>query len=308
MSKRNPNKIKEGSSVATFLIHALLVLLALICIYPIWYTFIISLSTPLTARTLDVFLLPDTIYLGSYEQILSDTQVWYGYGNTILYASTCCVGMLVTCAMTAYPLTSPLLVGKRIMVFFILIPMYFGGGLIPTFLWMNKLGLYDSRWAIILPGIVSMWYIVLVRTFFASIPEELRESARIDGANNYQILFNVYVPTSKPIMAVIAIYTIVAQWNSYFAAMVYLTTQSKQPLQLYLRRMLILQQQAAQAADGSSGQGGTSEGAEEAMKMALSADQLKYTIIVVSTLPMLIVYPFLQKYFVKGVMVGSLKG
>lgn len=308
MSKRNPNKIKEGSSVATFLIHALLVLLALICIYPIWYTFIISLSTPLTARTLDVFLLPDTIYLGSYEQILSDTQVWYGYGNTILYAATCCVGMLVTCAMTAYPLTSPLLVGKRIMVFFILIPMYFGGGLIPTFLWMNKLGLYDSRWAIILPGIVSMWYIILVRTFFASIPEELRESARIDGANNYQILFNVYVPTSKPIMAVIAIYTIVAQWNSYFAAMVYLTTQSKQPLQLYLRRMLILQQQAAQAADGSSGQGGTSEGAEEAMKMALSADQLKYTIIVVSTLPMLIVYPFLQKYFVKGVMVGSLKG
>ena len=308
MSKRNPNKIKEGSSIATFLIHALLVLLALICIYPIWYTFIISLSTPLTARTLDVFLLPDTIYLGSYEQILSDTQVWYGYANTILYASTCCVGMLVTCAMTAYPLTSPLLVGKRIMVFFILIPMYFGGGLIPTFLWMNKLGLYDSRWAIILPGIVSMWYIVLVRTFFASIPEELRESARIDGANNYQILFNVYVPTSKPIMAVIAIYTIVAQWNSYFAAMVYLTTQNKQPLQLYLRRMLILQQQAAAAADGSSGQGGTSEGAEEAMKMALSADQLKYTIIVVSTLPMLIVYPFLQKYFVKGVMVGSLKG
>ena len=308
MSKRNPNKIKEGSSVATFLVHVLLVILALICIYPIWYTFIISLSSPIVARTLDVFLLPDTIYLGSYEQTLADPLVWSGYANTILYAGSCCVGMLVTCAMTAYPLTSPLLVGKRIMVFFILIPMYFGGGLIPTFLWMNKLGLYDSRWAIILPGIVSMWYIVLVRTFFASIPEELRESARIDGANNYQILFNVYVPTSKPIMAVIAIYTIVAQWNSYFAAMVYLTTQSKQPLQLYLRRMLILQQQAAQAADGSSGQGGTSEGAEEAMKMALSADQLKYTIIVVSTLPMLIVYPFLQKYFVKGVMVGSLKG
>ena len=308
MSKRNPNKIKEGSSVATFLVHVLLVILALICIYPIWYTFIISLSSPIVARTLDVFLLPDTIYLGSYEQTLADPLVWSGYANTILYAASCCVGMLVTCAMTAYPLTSPLLVGKKIMVWFILIPMYFGGGLIPTFLWMNKLGLYDTRWAIILPGMVSMWYIILVRTFFASIPEELRESARIDGANNYQILFNVYVPTSKPIMAVIAIYTIVAQWNSYFAAMVYLTTQNKQPLQLYLRRMLILQQQAAQAADGSSGQGGTSEGAEEAMKMALSADQLKYTIIVVSTLPMLIVYPFLQKYFVKGVMVGSLKG
>lgn len=308
MSKRNPNKIKEGSPIATFLVHLILILLALICIYPIWYTFIISLSSPLTARTLDVFILPDMLYFGSYKQVLSDSQVWVGYGNTILYAATCCIGMLVTCAMTAYPLTSPLLVGKRIMVFFILIPMYFGGGLIPTFLWMNKLGLYDTRWAIILPGIVSMWYIILVRTFFASIPEELRESARIDGANNYQILFNVYVPTSKPIMAVIAIYTIVAQWNSYFAAMIYLTTTSKQPLQLYLRRKLVLMEKASAQMDGSSGQGGTSEGAEAALQMALSADQLRYTIIVVSTLPMLIVYPFLQKYFVKGVMVGSLKG
>ena len=308
MAKRNPNKIKEGSSVATFLIHVILVLLALICIYPVWYTFIISLSTPLTARTLNVFLLPDAFYLGSYEQILSDSQVWTGYGNTILYAGVCCVGMLVTCAMTAYPLTSPLLVGKRIMVFFILIPMYFGGGMIPTFLWLSKLGLYDTRWVIIIPGIVSMWYIVLVRTFFASIPEELRESARIDGANNYQILFNVYVPTSKPIMAVIAIYTIVAQWNSYFAAMIYLPTPSKQPLQLYLRRMLILMQNAAAAANSEGGGGTTASDAEAAMQMALSADQMKYTMIVVSTLPMLIVYPFLQKYFVKGVMVGSLKG
>jgi putative aldouronate transport system permease protein len=173
---------------------------------------------------------------------------------------------------------------------------------------MNKLGLYDTRWSIILPGMVSMWYIILVRTFFASIPEELRESARIDGANNYQILFNVYVPTSKPIMAVIAIYTIVAQWNSYFAAMIYLPTESKQPLQLYLRRLLILMQNAAEAANSEGGGGTTASDAEAAMQMALSADQLKYTIIVVSTLPMLIVYPFLQKYFVKGVMVGSLKG
>lgn len=308
MSKRNPNKIKEGSSIATFLVHVLLIVLALICIYPIWYTFIISLSSPIVARTLDVFLLPDTIYLGSYEQTLADPLVWSGYANTILYAFSCCAGMLVTCAMTAYPLTSPLLIGKKIMVWFILIPMYFGGGLIPTFLWMNKLGLYDTRWAIILPGIVSMWYIILVRTFFASIPEELRESARIDGANNYQILFNVYVPTSKPIMAVIAIYTIVAQWNSYFAAMIYLPTESKQPLQLYLRRLLILMQNAAEAANSEGGGGTTASDAEAAMQMALSADQLKYTIIVVSTLPMLIIYPFLQKYFVKGVMVGSLKG
>ena len=306
MSKRNPNKIKEGSSVATFLVHAILVLLALICIYPIWYVIIISVSQPLAARTLDVFLLPKGLYFGSYQQLLEDELVWMGYGNTIIYAFTCTVGMLVTCAMAAYPLTSPLLVGKRIMVFFILIPMYFAGGLIPQYILMSKLHLINTRWVIIIPGIVSMWYIVLVRTFFASIPEELRESARIDGANNFQILFHVYVPTSKPIMAVIAIYTMVAQWNSWYAASIYLQDQSLQPLQLYLRRLLILQQNAAQS--NSNGQGGTSESADEAMKMALSADQLKYTMIVVATLPIMLVYPFLQKYFVKGVMVGSLKG
>lgn len=306
MSKRNPNKIKEGSSVATFLVHAILVLLALICIYPIWYVIIISVSQPLAARTLDVFLLPKGLYFGSYQQLLKDELVWMGYGNTIIYAFTCTVGMLVTCAMAAYPLTSPLLVGKRIMVFFILIPMYFAGGLIPQYILMSKLHLINTRWVIIIPGIVSMWYIVLVRTFFASIPEELRESARIDGANNFQILFHVYVPTSKPIMAVIAIYTMVAQWNSWYAASIYLQDQSLQPLQLYLRRLLILQQNAAQS--NSNGQGGTSESADEAMKMALSADQLKYTMIVVATLPIMLVYPFLQKYFVKGVMVGSLKG
>lgn len=307
MSKHNPNKIKEGSSIATFLIHAILILLALICIYPVWYVIIISVSEPLAARTLDVFLLPKGLYFGSYSQLIKDELVWMGYGNTIIYAFVCTVGMLVTCAMAAYPLTSPYLVGKRIMVFFILIPMYFSGGLIPQFILMTKLGMYDTRWAIIFPGIVSMWYIVLVRTFFASIPEELREAARIDGANNYQILMNVYVPTSKPIMAVIAIYTLVAQWNSWYAASIYLPSQSRQPLQLYLRRLLILQQTAAQSGANGS-QGGTSESAEEAMKMALSADQLKYTMIVVATLPIMMVYPFLQKYFVKGVMVGSLKG
>ena len=185
--------------------------------------------------------------------------------------------------------------------------MYFVGGLVPQFILYSQLGLYNTRWAIILPGCVSMWYIILIRTFFASIPEELREAARIDGANNYQILLNVYVPTSKPIMAVIAIYTLVAQWNSWYAASIYLTDEHLQPLQLYLRRMLILQNNAAGTATGGQG-GATSDSTEAAMLMQLSAEQLKYTMIVVATLPIMLVYPFMQKYFVKGVMVGSLKG
>lgn len=306
MSKRNPNKIKNGSPVATVIIYIILMLLALLCIYPMWYVIIISFSRPIAARTLDVYLLPKGFYTGSYAQLLKDNQMWICYGNTLIYAGSCCLGMLLTCSMAAYPLTSRMLVGRKIIVFFILIPMYFSAGLIPAFIWMTKLGLYNTRWAIIFPGIVSMWYIILVRTYFATIPEEMRESARIDGANNFQILFRIYVPTSKPILAVIAIYTIVAQWNSWYAASIYLIDENLQPLQLYLRRVLILAQNAAQSQQQGGGQ--TSDMDEALEQQLLSADQLKYTMIVVATVPILCIYPFLQKYFVKGVMVGSLKG
>lgn len=303
MSKRNPNRIKEGSPIVTAGIHIVLALLALICIYPMWYTIIISVSEPIAARTLNVFLIPKGLYFGSYGQLMARAQMWQNYGNTVIYAVTCTIGMLIVCSCAAYPLTSPYLAGRRILVFFILIPMYFSGGLIPTYLLLQKLGMYNTRWAIIFPGVVSMWYIILIRTFFASIPEELRESARIDGANNYQILLHVYVPTSKPIMAVIAIYTMVAQWNSWYAASIYLTDTSLQPVQLYMRRMLILQEQNLMKT-----QGVTSDQSEAQMLMELSVEQLKYTMIVIATLPIMMVYPFLQKYFVKGVMVGSLKG
>lgn len=306
MAQKNPNKIKNGSPVATVIIYFILILLAFICIYPLWYVAVISVSTPITAVKMDAYFLPKGFYTGSYAKLFKDVKFWVTYGNTIIYATTCCVGMLITCAMCAYPLTSPLLKGKRLIVFFILIPMYFSGGLIPQYIWMSKLGMYNTRWAIIFPGIVSMWYIILTRTYFATIPEELRESARIDGANNYQILWNVYVPTSKPIMAVIAIYTIVAQWNSWYAASIYLAKQELQPVQLYLRRILILQQQMSN--EQNANKGGTGESQEEAMQMMLAADQTKYTMIVVSSLPILVIYPFFQRYFVKGVMVGSLKG
>lgn len=306
MSKKNPNHIKNGSPVATAIIYFILFLLAFVCVYPMYYVILISISEPIAAQTLDVYVVPKGLYWGSYYDVLKEPKLWICYGNTVIYAGVCCLGMLITCAMAAYPLTSPYLVGKSVMVIFLLIPMYFGGGLIPQYILMSKLGMYNTRWAIIFPGIVSMWYIILVRTYFATIPEDLRESARIDGANNFQILWNVYVPTSKPIMAVIAIYTIVAQWNSWYAASIYLTKENLQPLQLYLRRLLILQQNLSNMQQ--NGQGGTSDSQELAQKMLLSADQLKYTMIVVSTLPVMVVYPFMQKYFVKGVMVGSLKG
>ena len=179
--------------------------------------------------------------------------------------------------------------------------MYFGGGLIPSFILMTKLGLYNNIWAIIIPASFSIWYIILTRTYFASIPEELREAAKIDGANNYQCLFRVYIPNAKSILAVIAIYTLVARWNSWYDAMIYIPEQAKQPLQLYLRRILV-----EQTVDLSLSL--SMAEMEERVLRQMSNDQLKYAMIIFTTLPIIFAYPFLQRYFVKGVMVGSLKG
>lgn len=166
---------------------------------------------------------------------------------------------------------------------------------------MTKLHLYDNIWALIIPASFSIWYIILTRTYFASIPEEMREAARIDGANNYQCLFRIYLPNAKPILAVIAIYTLVARWNSWYDALIYIPNQSLQPLQLYLRRILV-----DNTVDLAASL--TAEDMEALALKRLSNDQMKYAMIIFTTLPIIFAYPFLQKYFVKGVMVGSLKG
>ena len=200
----------------------------------------------------------------------------------------------------AYPLTYKRLMGRKFVNMFLLIPMYFGGGMIPTFLLINKLGLYDNPLSQILPVCFSIWNIILVKAFFSSIPESLREAAKIDGANVYQILIKVYLPLSKPILAVIAVYTIVGVWNSWFNAMVYLPHPQWQPLQLYLRRVLIENtKQITEVLSPSA--------AQELARKQMSNAQLKYAMIIFTTLPVLFTYPFFQKYFVKGVMLGSLK-
>ena len=209
---------------------------------------------------------------------------------------------LTTSVLAAYPLTVPKLYGRRFVTMYLLIPMYVSGGIIPEFILMTKLGLYNSPLALILPGSYAIWYIILVRSYFRTIPESLRESAKIDGANSFRILWNVFLPTSKPILAVIALYTIIGVWNSWYHASIYITDRSWQPLQLYLRRILV--EQTEQLAN-------TAFTDADALRMAqeqqISNNQLKYTIIIVSSLPMLIAYPFFQNYFVKGVMLGSLK-
>lgn len=202
--KRN-NKIREGSRLADAIIYIIATIVAFITLYPLYYVLILSLSKPEAAATMRVYWFPKGFYLGGYERIFSDTRLWMSYRNTILYAAVQAVGMLFTCCTFAYTLSVKKLKGRGLINAFILIPMYFSGGIIPQFLLMLDLGLYNTPWALILPGCYSIWYIILVKSYFSSIPETLREAARIDGANHYRTLWSIYLPISKPILAVIAL-------------------------------------------------------------------------------------------------------
>ena len=186
--KVNKNsRIHEGSLAGDIVIYAIVILLCLVCLYPMYFVLVTSLSDPAYAQQMTTYLWPKSqtgVYLGAYKRLFSDTTMWGAYKNTIVYTLLPTVLMIVTCALCAYPLTSPKLIGRKVCNIFLLIPMYFGGGLIPTFLLMTKLHLYDNMWAVIVPASFSIWYIILTRTYFASIPEELREAAKIDGANN----------------------------------------------------------------------------------------------------------------------------
>lgn len=295
------NHIREGSKIADVIIYIVAALFALISLYPLYYVLILSLSSPENAITMQVFGWPKGFYLDGYRRILTDTKLWIAYRNTIGYALAQMILMLIICSMAAYTLSSKHLKGRKFLNFFLLIPMYFSGGIIPLFLLVLRLGIYDTPWALILPGSFNIWYIILIKSYFSTIPESLREAAQIDGANSYRILLDVYLPTSKPILAVVALYTIINVWNGWYRAAIFLASSNLQPLQLYLRKVLI-----EQSVDLSQ-EFLTAEELLQDQKERLSNNQLKYTVIIISSLPMLIAYPYFQKFFVKGVMMGSLK-
>ena len=296
-----PSRIKTGSPVYDFFVVFITGLLCFITLYPMYYVIILSISTPETVVLKDVYFWPKGFYLGSYQIIMNDARMWNAYFYTVLYVTAGTFFMLITSVCMAYPLTVRNLAGRRFVVLFMLVPMYFGGGLIPTYLLMTKLGLYNNIWAIIIPSSFGIWNMILTRTYFNTLPDSLRESAYIDGAGHFQILLRLYVPLSKPILAVVAIYTIVGIWNSWFSAMVYLPNPEIQPLQMYLRRVLV-----QQVVDLT--QIATMEDMEVNLIRQRNAMQLRYSMIVFTTLPVLLTYPFFQKHFVKGVMLGSLKG
>lgn len=276
-----------------------------ITIYPMWYVIIMSISDPVVAAGSGVKFWPSGFYLGSYQVILRKADFWLSVRNSVLYVLCGLALMLTTTLLVAYPLTRPNLKGRRACVIFLLIPMYFSGGMIPSFILITKLGLYNTPWATILPGAYGIWNIVLCKTYLQSIPPELAEAAYIDGAGNMQALMKIYLPLSKPVLAVISIYTVVGIWNSWFGAKLYQPNPALHPVQLYLQKVLVEQSMDMSKALGKNM---TMEMLEALNAKALSARQLKYSMIVVVTLPIIMVYPMFQKHFVKGVMLGSLKG
>ena len=297
---RKKHGIPHGSRLVDVLIVIAVAVICLFTLYPMYYIFIMSISKPQDVLAMNVSFWPTGFELQAYKKIFTDSDMWRAYGNSILYTVSTTVLVIITSVMGAYPLSVPELRGRKYVVAFVLLPMYFGGGLIPTFLLMSKLNLYNNIFAIIVPASFNIWYIILTRTYFMGLPRDIRESAFIDGASNFTVLRRIYLPLAKPILAVVSIYSIVTMWNNWFAAQVYLPDKSLHPLQLYLKRVLV-----AQTVDLTKL---NSADIENAMNQMLSATQMQYAMIIFTILPIIFTYPFFQKYFIKGVMLGSLKG
>lgn len=298
------NKISNGSPVANVFIYLVVLIMSLSAVWPFIYVISLSVSETSAVLAKKVWLLPKGFDLLTYKVIIKDMSLWLSYRNTIIYAVSATCLTCLTSVLAAYPLAKKGLYLRKYIVYYMVITMYFGGGLIPSFILMTKLGLYGSPLVMIIPSMVGIFYIILVRTYFTTHPESLRESAYLDGASDFKVLFSIYVPISKPIIAVIALYAVVNVWNSWFNAFLYLPANEEwHPLQLYLRKVLI----SEKISDNIVEEFARSVVNQDPLIAYVANVKLKYAIIIFTSLPIICSYPFLQKYFVKGIMVGSLK-
>lgn len=303
---RNLKALTRKSSFFQLVVNILLISFFIIELYPLVYIVSCSVSDMDAVAAGEIYLFPKGFTLRGYEKVFEYSKIWIGYGNTLLYTV---VGTMINLAVTlpcAYALSRKDLIGKKAILFYFMVTMYIGGGLIPNYLNIRSFGLLDTRTVILILGALSIYNMIVARTFFTnSIPYELTEAARIDGCNDFSLFFKIVLPLSKALIVVMILYYGVARWNSYFDAMIYLDSEKLYPLQLFLRKILLLGQLAS---DTSAGANLTLEEVEALEEMRKAAELIKYCVIIVATLPMLIIYPWIQKYFEKGVMIGSVKG
>ena len=290
-------KKRSAGDRVFYIVNAIfLTFLAIVILYPVYFIIIASISDPDAVLGGQVILYPVKITFEGFEKILHRSDIWRGYLNTIWYTLVTVILSLFVTIPAGWALSRKTTPGRKFWMVFFIIPMFFGGGLIPFYNVMSGLHLVNSAWAIILPAILSVWNLFMTKTFFeSSIPEGLLEAARIDGAGKFRTFLEIVIPLAKPIIAVMALYYAVGQWNSYFNAMIFLQDETKYPLQLVLKEILI----ASESTVGGSG--------ETILQQYRLANQLKYVSVIVSSLPVLCLYPFVQKYFAQGVMLGSLK-
>ncbi len=279
---------------------AILILLSVIFLYPLLMTTGLSFSSAKALVGQNVILMSKGFTLQSYQAILSDPSILRYYLNTIIYAVTGTILSLMFTALLAYPLTVQEFRGKKLINVLLLITMFFGGGMIPTYLTIRNLQMINTIWAMILPGAISAWNVIMFVNFFNTIPESLKESATIDGANHLRILFSIVIPLSKALMATIALFTIVGFWNDYFNAMLYLESTSKMPIQIFLRKILINM-------EINEGNMQNNDIGKLLDMVNANPRTVKAAATIVTIIPIICVYPFLQKYFTKGMMLGAVK-
>lgn len=267
-------------------------------LYPLLFVASASISDPTLVISGKVLLWPKGITFQAYARVFRDEHIWTGFRNTLLYTSTGTLINLVMTILGAYPLSRKGLPGRKGLMLFLLLTMFFNGGIIPSYLIIKSLGLINSYWVMVLPGAVSVYNLIVMRTFFEQLPNELHEAAIIDGSSEIRLLMTIILPLSAPILAVMVLFYGVGHWNAFFNGLIYLTDSSKYPLQLFIREILVnsQMQQMMNLAE------------ESAAAQLLMAESIKYALIVVTSLPVLLLYPLLQRYFVKGMMIGAIKG
>ncbi len=298
-ARRINGRKTRGDIVFELINYALLCVLGLIVVYPLIYVISASFSEPLKVTSGKVVFLPVNFQLGNYHEVFRNSDIMTGYRNSLVIMFLGTAINLTATIMAAFPLSRKDLWGRNAFMMVATFTMFFSGGVIPLYLQVKNLGLMNSWFSLILPGAISTYNLIIMRTYFqTSIPFEIQEAATIDGCSNVGILLRVILPLSGPIIAVIGLYYAVTHWNAYFSALLYIQKRALYPLQLFLREVLVINSQNNLMDTGS----------QEMAARAMRGETMKYSIIVLSSLPMLILYPFVQKFFVKGVMIGSVKG
>jgi putative aldouronate transport system permease protein len=297
-------KSSRGYQLFDVINYLLLLCVIGVIVFPLLYILSASFSNPVKVAAGEIFLVPKGFTLEAYRNVFSNKEIWVGYRNSFFYTG---IGTLINLGVTltaAFALSRRMLPLRNVIMGLFVVTMFFSGGLIPTYILVKKLGMIDTPWALLIPGALSVYNLIITRTFFqTSIPEELYESARMDGCSDTGMFLRIALPLSAPIVAVMALFYGVGHWNQFFNAMIYLNNRELFPLQLVLRNILIMNQELNMDISSMTG-----DALETIAKRSYMAEVMKYALIYISSLPVLLAYPFIQRYFVKGVMVGAIKG